>query len=476
MKVIKNYLYNAGYQLLNIILPLLTAPYIGRVLKPEGVGINSYTNSLIQWFVLLAGIGIGYYGNREIAYVRNDKEKMTQAFWEIQILKVFMTIISFFAFTLFLQVYRKYYIYLIFQSLNVIAAAFDISWFYMGIEDFKRTVLRNTIVKIVSLIAIFSFVKDANDVGLYIIILACSALLGNITLWPHLKKVLTKVVWNKLKPWKHFVPTVSLFIPQIATQIYLILNKNMLGAIVGSTSSGMYNSSDSIIKMILAIVTATGTVMLPHVSHAFAEGDNKKVNELLYSSFDFVSFIAIPLTFGLMAVSKYLGLMIFGPGFYAVGQAMMGEASVIVLIGWSNVIGAQYLLPTDRVKDFTMSVTLGAVSNIILNIPFIYFWGLMGAVFATVLSELVVTLYQFYVVRHQLKLTKMIENLWKYLIAGMIMFVPVYYLEETWKPKDLSLVAAGHMGLEILIGILIYIGVILILKPTIIYKAKYLQK
>ena len=138
MKVIKNYLYNAGYNILALILPLITGPYIGRVLKPEGVGINSYTNSLIQWFILIAGIGISYYGNREIAYVREDKKKMTQTFWEIQILKVIMTVVAFFLFALFIQFYRKYYWYMILQSLNIVAAAIDISWLYMGIEDLKE--------------------------------------------------------------------------------------------------------------------------------------------------------------------------------------------------------------------------------------------------------------------------------------------------------------------------------------------------
>src|SRR5699024_5649913 len=113
MRVIKNYLYNAGYNILDLILLLIRVPYIVRVLNPYGVLINSYTNFLIQWFVLIAGIGISYYGNRVIAYVREDKKKMTQTFWEIQILKVLMTVVAFFLFSLFIQFYRKYYWYMI---------------------------------------------------------------------------------------------------------------------------------------------------------------------------------------------------------------------------------------------------------------------------------------------------------------------------------------------------------------------------
>ena len=150
MKIIKNYLYNAGYQLLAIIVPFITMPYVSRVLRPIGVGDSSYTNSIIQYFVLIASVGVGYYGNREIAYLRENKYEMSKAFWEIQIVKTVTTVISYILFVLFLSWYNQYNIYLWAQSLNIVAVAFDISWLYMGVENFKPTVVRNTIFKILS--------------------------------------------------------------------------------------------------------------------------------------------------------------------------------------------------------------------------------------------------------------------------------------------------------------------------------------
>ena len=216
--------------------------------------------------------------------------------------------------------------------------------------------------------------------------------------------------------------------------------------------------------------------MLPHVSNAFAKGETKKVNELLYNSFDFVSCLAIAMMFGLAAVSKYLGTMFYGPGFGPVGLALMIESIVIVLIGWSNVVGTQYLLPTNKVKSFTVSVVFGAIVNIILNFPFIYFWGLYGAVWATVLSELAGTAYQLWVGRYSVDLKKMVENFIKYLIAGVVMFVPVYYLELLWKPKDMNLQGIMYTGLEVIIGIAVYAIVLLILRPTILSKIKMIKK
>ena len=213
-------------------------------------------------------MGIGYYGNRQIAYVRDNRPKMAKTFWEIQIVKTIMTLVSIIAFEIFLIFYTRQFNYMVAQSLNLIAVAFDISWFYEGVENFKVTVLKNSLVKIVSMIAIFVFIKGPYDVTLYIVVLALSTLLGNLTLWPDIYRDLPKVKIKSLNPWIHFGPMVELFIPQIATQVYVQLNRTMLGVMVNETASGYYQYSDNLVKLILALVTATGTVMLPHVANA----------------------------------------------------------------------------------------------------------------------------------------------------------------------------------------------------------------
>lgn len=460
MRVVRNYLYNAGYQVLAIILPLITAPYISRVLGAHGVGINAYTNSLMTYFTLIASVGIGYYGNRQIAYLREDKQKMSQTFWEIQIVKTCTTLFSLIIFCIFVYFYGKYTIYLWIQLFNLVAVAFDVSWLYMGLEDFKRTVMRNTFVKIASVIAIFIFVRSSNDVGIYIAILGLANLFGNMILWPHLLRILVGIQFKKLKPWRHLRPTIALFIPQIATQVYLQLNKTMLGVMIGTTASGFYQSSDNIVKMVLALVTATGTVMLPYVSNTFATGDKEKVNRLLYTSFDFVSLVAFPMSFGLAAVALKFAPIFYGNGFMPVGKAMMIEAIVILFIGWSNVIGVQYLLPTNQDKAFSRSVILGAVVNIILNIPLIYLWGLNGAMLATVLSELAVTLYQVYVIRKEILYTELFKNTWKYFVASLIMFGIVFFVNYKLP------ISVVMVMVEIAIGIVAYCIILFILRPT----------
>lgn len=470
MKVIRNYLYNVGYQVLAIIVPLITSAYVSRVLRPEGVGANAFTNSIIQYFILFASMGIGYYGNRQIAYVRDNRSKMAKTFWEIQIVKTIMTLVSIIAFEIFLLFYTRQFDYMVAQSLNLIAVAFDISWFYEGVENFKVTVLKNSLVKIVSMIAIFVFIKGPYDVTLYIVVLALSTLLGNLTLWPDIYRDLPKVKIKSLNPWIHFWPMVELFIPQIATQVYVQLNRTMLGVMVNETASGYYQYSDNLVKLILALVTATGTVMLPHVANAVSHGDMKKVNQMLYKSFDFVSAVAIPMMFGLAAISLTLAPKYYGPGYGPVGPAMMIESIVILMIAWSNVLGVQYLLPIHHQKQFTISVTVGAVVNIILNFPLIHFYGLNGAMWSTVLSEISVTLYQLIAVRGLLNYRILLNSLWKYLVSGVVMFLPVFWMNTHLKDSWLM------MGIEVIVGVMIYTVMVIILRAPIVGQAKQLIK
>ena len=435
-------------------------------LRPEGVGANAFTNSIIQYSILFASMGIGYYGNRQIAYVREDSHKMAQTFWEIQIVKTMMTLLSIIAFEIFMMFYTRQPEYMIAQSINLVAVAFDISWFYEGIEDFKVTVLKNSFVKLISMAAIFLLIKGPYDVTLYIVVLAVSTLLGNLTLWPNIKKDLPKININILNPWRHFLPMAELFIPQIATQVYVQLNKTMLGGMVSETSAGYYQYSDNLVKLILALVTATGTVMLPHVANAVSKGNMREVNQMLYKSFDFVSAVSYPMMFGLAAISLTLAPKYYGPGYDPVGPAMMIESIVILMIAWSNVLGVQYLLPINHQRDFTVSVTVGAVVNVILNIPLIHNWGLDGAMWSTVISEISVTLYQLWAVKGLLNYRQLFLNSWKYLLSGIIMFVLVFWMNQHFQDSWLM------MGLEIIIGVIIYGVMIIFFKAPIIDQAK----
>lgn len=466
--LVKNYLYNVGYQIFVLILPLITVPYVSRVLGSEGIGINAFTNSIISYFVLFGSIGINLYGNRTIAYEKKNIEKLSQTFWEIAFLRMFFILLSYTIFLVYILLITEYRIIYIYQSIFIIAAAFDISWFFMGIEDFKRTVFRNTIVKFFSLIAIFLLVKTRDDLGIYILILSFSTLLGNLTLWPYLSKIISRPDFKNLNLLKHLRPSLALFIPQVATQIYLVLNKTMLGQISGVTSAGYYENTDKLVKIVLAVVTATGTVMLPRMATTFSEGDHKKINTYLIKSFDFVSAICFPMAFGLAAIAPKFSIWFFGNEFSITGELIPILSLIIIFIGWSNVLGTQYLLPTNQTRYFTISVIVGAVINLFLNILFINYWGVFGAVWATVISELVVTIVQIYFVKNTIKVNMIFNQVWKYLLSSLVLFIIVRLLNNNLNFNFLSLLV------QIMLGILIYSLLIFLLNAPIIKNIKEL--
>lgn len=471
MKVIKNYLYNASYQILNLLIPLITVPYISRVLGAHDVGINEYTNSWVTFFYLMGQMGITLYGNREVAYHRDDLYERSRTFWGVealQLLTVSASLIAYLAAVfLFSTTFKQYFLL---QGIWIIATGLDVSWYFMGLENFKVTVIRNTFVRLISIVLIFTVVKDTNDLGKYIAILGGTQLVGNLTLWPYLKD---NVVWVKISKWhpfRHFYPALLLFIPTITTQVYLVLNRLMLGRMSTQVALGNFGQADKIVKFVLAVVTATGTVMLPHVANKFAKGDIKGVRESLYSSFDFVSSISVPMMFGLMAISTRFAPWFLGADFELAGRIMFLESPIIVLIAWSNVTGTQYLMPVNRVKEYTTSVTIGAVSNVIFNLFLIEGWGANGAAVATVLSELLVTASQIAMIRGTIKRRKLFREQWKYFLCGFLMYLVV---------NRICLVinmTVANLCLEILIGMVVYFLGLLVTRASIIVTAQKLLK
>lgn len=393
-----------GYQVFVLLLPIITIPYVSRVLGPTGIGINAYTNSIVQYFVLFGTLGLTMYGNREIAYNRDDRQKMSNLFWELALLRLVTTSLAIIVYLVFILLVDQYQTFYLIQGLLLVATAVDMSWFFQGLEEFRITVLRNSLVKIVSLVLIFTLVKSRNDLWIYIFVLTGSQVLGNLTLFPYLKTYINKPIWKQLNLMKHLSPTIAMFVPQIATQIYLQVNKTMFGAFTGVQASGFYDNSDKIVKILLAVVTATGTVLLPHSAHSFASGRHDQVEKSLTRSMHFILVLACPMAAGLAGVAPVFTKVFFGADFWPVSSLLMIESVIIILVGISNATGVQYLLPTNQLVPFTTSVILGAIGNIILNIPLILLYGGNGAMVATVLSEFLVTGYQVYKIKGQLSL------------------------------------------------------------------------
>ncbi|MGY3778707.1 oligosaccharide flippase family protein [Isobaculum melis] len=471
MKVLKNYLYNTSYQLLSIILPIVTIPYISRVLGPSGTGLNTYTQSIVQYFVLFGMLGVNYYGNREIASSNNEKEKVSKKFFEIYILQMLTCLLAFVLYAVFV-LFLNYNSSLMFiQSIYIISAFFDISWFFLGLEKFGGVVIRNTFVKIIGTILMFLFVKNENDVYLYAFIIAISTLIGQLVMWLSLKGYLVKVKFTVLlkeisirKSFNnHFKGMLLLFIPQIAIQVFNIMDKILLGYHSGSADVAYYDGAYKVTRIALTLLTSLGTVMLPRMSKEIAAGNTKKVLEYLKKSLDFVLFFSIPLMAGLILIPPKFVPWFFGDGYQQV-ELLMPIISVIVLfIAVNNVIGVQYMIPSRMNKEYTISVVTGAVVDIIFNIIFVFILDLnaVGAAISLVIAEFSVVLVQMFYAKKILKQIISSETI-KYIIASIIMFIFVNFVTTTM---------SAHIGatlIQALLGILVYGFVLIVLRAHII--------
>lgn len=472
-KVIKNYLYNASYQLLLIILPIITTPYVSRVLGADGVGTYSYTNSITQYFILFGCIGLNLYGQREIAYYQNDVRKRNRTFFELVFLRAITISISLIIFYLTMVQFSKYSSIFLIQTLDIIASIFDISWFFQGIEDFKRTVLRNFLVRLLCVTLIFIFVKSPADLPLYVLCYSGTLFLGNISLWLYMPKYVNKNDINGLNIKKHIRPAVMLFLPQIATSLYTYLDKTMIGYITDNTAEvAYYEQSQTIVKTVMTVITSLGTAMMPRIANLFKTNQYEEIKKYMNASIKFVLLLAIPFTFGIMGIAKGFVPWFFGEGYEKVVPNMMVIVPVIIFIGMSTITGTQYLLPLGRQKEYTLSVIAGAMINFILNIIFISIFGSIGAAIGTLFAEFSVMAIQLYILRNEFDLKYIFELAVKYIIFGLLMFVVVILL------SNILSVSIVSTFVEIFVGAIVYGLLLLISKDSIfdILKAKIAER
>lgn len=425
-----NFIYNLIFQIVTLCLPLITVPYTSRVLGREGIGLYSYTLSITQYFIIIGTLGMSLYGNRAIAYVRDNKKELSKTFWAILVLRILTTTISLIMYLSIFCLNNENKIMYLIQALNILAATIDISWLYMGLEDFRKTVTRGLVVKILCVLSIFIFVREQSDLWIYTLINALMLVLGNGFMWLYLPKVVNKtnITFKDIKI--HLIPTLQMFVPQIAIQVYAVLDKTMLGILATKGDVGIYEQSQKIVKIVGGLVTSLGVVMLPRMSNTFANGDKKKMNEYLNKSLIFVSYMSIPMFIGLAAISNEFVPWFFGEDFLQVRYIMMILTPILFFIAINNVLGVQYLLPTNRTKEYTIAVSTGAITNIIFNFLLIPKYKVLGACIATLMAELIVPVVELIILRKNINIKYIFKDIYKYFLAGIIMFIIVRVIGE----------------------------------------------
>lgn len=433
-KVKKNLFYQSIYQILAILLPLVTTPIVTRGLGADALGQYSYTYAIVSYFSVFAMLGVNNYGTREIAKtkVTNSKEELGRVFSEIYSLQMFLAIIAivvYYSFVFLLNV--KYKQLAIIQGIYLIGTLTDVAWFYWGIENFKTTVTRSIIVKLICALIIIFFVRKPDDLVLYTVVLIGSTAISNIILRFRIRKYV-RYSFPPIKAIvKHLKPNLVLFIPVVAASFYVYIDKIMLGAISTTTQTGYYEVMDKIINVPNACIGAITSVMFPRISMLVAS--KKKSNQIsnyFNLSMGGVVFFTIGCFFGMAAVADSFVPMFLGEEFRTATDIVIMGCAILIPRGIRGVVKSECLLPYEKDKEVIIAIVSGAACDFVVNLVLIPKYGAMGATTATLVCETVSCVIMIFFARKKFKFLKLILLNVPFIIFGFGMYLLIDFVNS----------------------------------------------
>lgn len=455
-KTLHNVIYNISYQVLNMIIPLITAPYIARVMGPSGVGVYSYSTSIANYAAVFMLLGIANYGSRTIAFTASrGKEALSKKFWEMYLMQAVSS-------TIVLLVYggwilltdMEYKTALLAQVFFLLSVSLDISWYFTGTGQFKITVARGVIIKVLQTVLIFALVKNERDLIVYILIITVGALVGQFALWSvALKQIgFAKVSIRTIKG--HIKPNLILFLPLLASSVFVYMDKIMLQIITDVTSNlGWYEYAEKIVRLPLTVISAIGAVMMPKISSLVSEKGETEAGTYMGVSMRYIAAISSAMCFGIFAIAPELSVVYLGQDFAPCGALMQALSCIIIFSSFANILRTQYMIPMKQEKSYATSIIAGSVVNLLLNLIFIPMFGAMGAVIGTIGAEASVCVGHIWNVRKKLSLRQYVRDWIHFILCGVFMLLMVRGIGLLISEIRVRLVV------EIAIGVLIYSGV-----------------
>lgn len=443
-KTVRNVLLNVSYQILNIIIPLITAPYISRIMTPNEIGIYSYSNSFSGFIAVFMLLGMGNYGSRTIALnAEKGKWKLSGIFWELYAVQICTSCAGIVIFLLLIPASAaEYQPALLAQIFYLLSVALDVSWYFTGTGQFRIAVTRGCVIRILETVAIFSLVKGVEDLLAYVLIMSVGTFLGNMVLWLIVMKQIAVASVSIKAVTAHIKPNLLLFIPLLASGIFVYMDKVMLGTIASSVDLGLYEYAEKIIRIPLTVISAIGAVMMPTISGYIARQDELAGRKVLHTSMTCISFLACGICFGILAIAPELTAVYLGPSFLGCGELMAVMSVIILFSSFANVLRTQYMIPHMQDTAYALSVISGAAANLVLNVLLIPSLGCLGAAIGTVGAEFLVLAGHLIATRKNLPLKQFLVRWGWSMVVGLFMFAVVEWV-TSWIYNDLYSLLTG---------------------------------
>ncbi|MCA5014440.1 MULTISPECIES: oligosaccharide flippase family protein [unclassified Enterococcus] len=468
-KVVSNFFYQGSYQLLTLLLPMITIPIVSHALGAQGIGLYQYIGSIVYYFVLVAGLGIANYGIREIASVRDDRKKLSERFWELELFNAFIALIMIMLYLVCISFLPNKLFFLI-SGISLLATLFDITWFYSGIEDFKAITSASFLVKIVSFLAIVILIKDQNDLVKYFIIQSSSVLLTNVVLWLFIFKRVDFTKVSLKHSMKHFFPALHYFLGKIAITLYTTLNKTLLGMLASTAAVGLYFNSLQLTTIFVALIGTLDTVLLPYMTNLYTHDGKEKMVHLMKRTLHLQLYFSIPLMFGIIATNQKLIPWFFGDSFQYIRYTVPVLAPLVVVMPLGVSIVRQYLIPMNHIHKFNVSVIGSAIVSVMINVILIPVVGIWGAVLATLIAELLVTVIRVVDLIRTSDFSFDMKKISIYLVGGLLMWLTIYIVTADMTPTLTTTL------LQVVIGVIVYLSFTTILSVNPIFELLSIKK
>ncbi|MBE5844004.1 MAG: flippase [Butyrivibrio sp.] len=461
----KNYLYNIALTLSSLIFPMIVYPYVTRTIGPSGIGKVSFATSLLSYFGIFAQLGVPTYGIRECARVRNNIDKLSKLTIELLIINTVTCSITYIVFLLSvffiprLQGDKALYL---FMSISLLLNAIGMDWLYRGLEEYRYITIRSLAFKLIAIILMFLTIRDSHDYIKYGVLTVFASSASNVLNLINLRRIIILSNVGELELRKH-ISRILVFVGMTcATTVYMNLDTIMLGVLTTDKDVGYYDAAVKIKKVIVAIVTSLGGVLLPRLSMMEGEGDWQGFSKLCKKSLNYTVTISIPLVAFFVCFAKQCILILCGKEFYNAIVPMRIILITVVFIGISNITGVQVMVPKKMEKGILISEICGAIIDVIFNAMFIPRFGASGAAAGTVLAEMVVLVVQVYLIReYAVKLFKGIQ-FFKILLATIIACV-IAQIVNIYSYNIVVDLVVGGMGF-----FLMYVIILILLKQDFV--------